>query len=63
MAKQKENSKPNKVEEPSVSYTLSNAKNKKASETDFDKEFENGYTSEQFKEEMYKRINAYPWKK
>lgn len=62
MAKQKENSKPNKVEEPSVSYSVS--KKQGVDENfDFEAEFENGLTAEQFKEEMHKRINAYPWKK
>ena len=56
-----------KLEEPSVLYQI--AKIKEASETDnetgfdFDKEWENGYTVEEFKEEMHKRIKAYPWKK
>lgn len=30
---------------------------------DFDKEWENGLTAQEFKTEMRKRINAYPWKK
>jgi len=29
---------------------------------DFDKAWENGYTPEEIKKEMRKRINAYPWK-
>ncbi|PRX52413.1 hypothetical protein [Salegentibacter salegens] len=32
-------------------------------EFDFDKEWENGLTGEEFKAEMRKRINKYPWKK
>ncbi|MBZ9731485.1 hypothetical protein LB467_17500 [Salegentibacter sp. JZCK2] len=32
-------------------------------EFNFDKEWENGLTGEEFKAEMLKRINAYPWKK
>tara|TARA_R100001369_G_scaffold64543_1_gene91748 strand:+ start:1416 stop:1616 length:201 start_codon:yes stop_codon:yes gene_type:complete len=32
-------------------------------EFDFDKEWENGLTGEEFKAEMRKRINEYPWKK
>ena len=30
---------------------------------DFDAEMERGYTPEEFKVEMVKRIKAYPWKK
>ena len=32
-------------------------------EFDFDKELGNGLTGEEFKAEMRKRINEYPWKK
>lgn len=32
-------------------------------EFDFDKEWENGLTGEEFKAEMRKRISAYPWEK
>ncbi|SHG11687.1 hypothetical protein SAMN05444483_10513 [Salegentibacter echinorum] len=35
----------------------------KESGFDFDKEWENGYTGKEFKAEMRKRINSYPWKK
>lgn len=34
----------------------------KESEFDFEKEWENGYTPEEFKAEMLKRLNSYPWK-
>lgn len=56
-----------KLEEPEIWYQISKIKEESESEEktefDFDKEFENGYTPEQFKEEMHKRIKAYPWKK
>lgn len=35
---------------------------KKRSEFDFDKEFARGYTPDEFRREMHKRIKAYPWK-
>jgi hypothetical protein len=54
-----------KLEEPRILYQISKLKEESEKETefDFDKEFENGYTPEEFKEEMFKRIKAYPWKK
>ena len=56
-----------KLEEPEVWYQISKLKEESESEKepefDFDKEFENGYAPEEFKEEMHKRIKAYPWKK
>jgi len=54
-----------KLEEPSVLYKIAKIKEESESETefDFDKEWENGYTVEEFKAEMHKRIKAYPWKK
>jgi len=52
-----------KLEEPSILYQISKLKEESEKELDFDKEFENGYTPEEFKEEMHKRIKAYPWKK
>ncbi|SHN64627.1 hypothetical protein SAMN05444395_103144 [Flavobacterium fryxellicola] len=54
-----------KAEEPIVSYTISQTKseNERRNSFDFDAEFEKGYTPEQFKQEIFKRIKAYPWKK
>ena len=56
-----------KVEEPSILYQVAKIKEESEAETelgfDFDKEWENGYTAEEFKAEMHKRIKAYPWKK
>lgn len=54
-----------KLEEPSILYEIAKLKeeSEKEPEFDFDKEFENGYTAEEFKKEMHKRIKAYPWKK
>ncbi len=54
-----------KLEEPEVWYKISKIKeeSEQATEFDFDREFANGYTPEEFKKEMYKRIEAYPWKK
>lgn len=65
MNPEKENPKTTKVEEPSVAYESSKVKFKGIDPAtfDFDEEFKNGYTPEEFKEEMYKRIKAYPWKK
>lgn len=65
MNPKKENSKITKVEEPTSTYETSKIKFKGIDKTtfDFDEEFKNGYTPEQLKEEMHKRINAYPWEK
>lgn len=64
MNPKKENPKITKVEEPSVLYESSKVKFKGIDrETfDFDEEVRNGYTPEEFKAEMHKRIKAYPWK-
>jgi hypothetical protein len=65
MNAKKENSKINKVEEPSVEYEISKAKFKGIDRAtfDFDEEMKKGYTPEEFKAEMLKRIKAYPWEK
>lgn len=65
MNPKKENSKISKLEEPTETYETSKIKFKGIDTTtfDFDEEFKNGLTPEKFKEEMHKRINAYPWKK
>jgi hypothetical protein len=65
MDPKKENLKINEVEEPSVVYESSKIKFNGIDRAtfDFDKEFKNGYTPEEFKAEMHKRIKAYPWKK
>lgn len=65
MDSKKENSKISKAEEPYAACETSKIKFKGIDRTtfDFDEEFKNGLTPEQFKEEMHKRINAYPWKK
>ncbi|UPZ17464.1 hypothetical protein [Flavobacterium humidisoli] len=65
MDSDKENKKINKVEEPRVEYEIQKPKFKGIDpETfDFDTEFAKGLTPEEFKEEMYKRIKAYPWRK
>lgn len=54
-----------KVEEPAVVYESSKLKFEGVDSPafNFDEEFKKGYTPEQFKEEMFKRIKAYPWKK
>jgi len=54
-----------KLEEPTILYEIAKLKEESEKEAnfDFDKEFENGYTPEEFKEEMHKRVKAYPWKK
>ena len=50
-----------KAEEPAVLYIISKIKEEieKKSAFDFDAEWKRGYTSEQFKEEMHKRVKAY----
>jgi hypothetical protein len=65
MNAKKENPKVNKVEEPSVDYEVSKTKFKGIDRDtfNFDEEMKNGFTPEQFKAEMHKRIKAYPWKK
>lgn len=65
MDAKKGKSKIDKVEEPAVSYNVSETKQKgiNRSTFDFDAEIKKGYTPEEFKAEMHKRINAYPWKK
>jgi Zn-dependent M28 family amino/carboxypeptidase len=54
-----------KAEEAIVSNTISQTKSEseKLCSFDFDAEFEEGYTPDQFKQEIFKRIKAYPWKK
>ncbi len=65
MNPKKDNPKTTKVEEPNVAYESSKTKFKGIDRAsfDFDEEFKNGYTPEEFKAEMHKRIKAYPWKK
>jgi hypothetical protein len=65
MNPKKENLKVIKVEEPSVDYEFSKIKFKGIDRAtfNFDEEFKKGYTAEEAKAEMRKRINAYPWKK
>lgn len=58
-------SKIDKVEEAAAAYEFSKTKQQGIDHAtfDFDTEFEKGYTPEEFKAEMHKRIQAYPWKK
>ncbi|MFW0738560.1 hypothetical protein [Flavobacterium sp. T12S277] len=65
MKKKNENPRASKVEEPAVEYEVQKSKFKGIDrETfDFDAEFAKGLTPEEFKAEMFKRIEAYPWKK
>ena len=58
-------SKIDKVEEAAAAYEFSKQKQQGIDHTtfDFDAEFEKGLTVEEFKAEMHKRIQAYPWKK
>ena len=64
MNPEKKNTKINKVNEPSVSYSVSTTKQKGIdfSTFDFDKEFENGYTPEEAKAESIRRIREW-WEK
>jgi hypothetical protein len=65
MNSKKDNPKISKVEEPAIAYESSKLKFKGIDRAtfDFDLEVKNGYTPEEFKAEMHKRIKAYPWKK
>ena len=65
MNPKKENLKIAKVEEPSTAYEISKLKFQGIDRAtfDFDEEFKNGLTPDEFKAEMHKRIKAYPWKK
>jgi hypothetical protein len=65
MNPKKDNQKINKAEESSTAYEISKIKFKGIDRAtfDFDEEFKNGLTPEEFKAEMHKRIKAYPWKK
>jgi hypothetical protein len=65
MNPKKDNPKITKVEEPSIAYESSKVKFKGIDRAtfNFDEKFKKGYTAEEAKAEMRKRINAYPWKK
>lgn len=54
--------KKDKVEEPASLYEKTKPHGV-GEDFDFEKEFEKGLSAEEFKAEMYKRINEYPWKK
>ncbi|CAN1499033.1 hypothetical protein MCETHM1_00432 [Flavobacteriaceae bacterium] len=61
MNSKKENPKVNKVEEPSIVYESAKVKFKGIDRAtfDFDEEVRNGYTPEEFKAEMHKRIKGW----
>lgn len=61
MNPKKANPKITKVEEPSVVYETSKVEFKGIDRAtfDFEEEFKNGYTLEEFKTEMAKRIKVY----
>ncbi|MCW2120220.1 hypothetical protein [Flavobacterium sp. 7A] len=65
MSTEKNKKQSSEVKEPTVAYTGSQSKIALADQEgfDFDAEFAKGYTPEEFKQEMFKRIKAYPWKK
>ncbi len=65
MNPKKQKPKITKGKEPAVIYESSKLKSKGIDRDafDFDEEFKNGCTPEEFKAEMHKRIEAYPWKK
>jgi len=65
MNPKKDNPKISKVDEPSTAYESSKVKFKGIDRAtfDFDEEVRKGFTPEEFKAEMHKRIKAYPWKK
>ena len=62
MNRKKESLKVIKVEDPFVAYEASKIKFKGIDRATFEEEFKNGYTPEEFKAEMSKRIKEYPWK-
>ncbi|MBA3985571.1 MAG: hypothetical protein H0X63_03125 [Flavobacteriales bacterium] len=51
------------VTDLSVLEQIEAIKNRNPKPFDFEKEWENGLTLDEFRAEMQKRINAYPWKK
>lgn len=61
MNPKKENPKITKVEEPALAYETSKIKFKGIDRAtfDFDEEFKNGLTPEEFKAEMHKRIKGW----
>lgn len=65
MNPKKINPKINIAEEPALAYETPKMKFKGIDRAtfDFDEEVKNGYTPEEFRAEMHKRIKAYPWKK
>ncbi len=65
MDAEKKKSENTKAEEPSVDYETSKIKFKGIDRAtfNFDEEVKKGYTLEEAKAEMFKRIKAYPWKK
>jgi hypothetical protein len=65
MKPKNENLNVNNLGVPSVFYESSKVKFKGIDRAtfDFDEEVRNGYTPEEFKAEMHKRIQAYPLKK
>lgn len=65
MQKKKEEVRASEVEEPAVEYEVQKSKFKGIDQEtfDFDAEFAKGLTPEEFKAEMFKRIQAYPRKK
>lgn len=62
---EKNKSENSKAEEPSIGYETSKIRFKGIDRAtfNFDEEVKKGFTPEEFKVEMYKRIKAYPWKK
>lgn len=56
------NPKKEKVQEPTSAYETKKQQGI-GKDFNFDEEFKKGLTAEEFKAEMIKRINAYPWKK
>ena len=56
------NSKKSKVQEPASTYEIKKQQGIGA-DFNFEEEFKKGVSVEEFKAEMHKRINAYPWKK
>lgn len=53
----------NKAKEPEVVYEKEQSKKTAVPNIDFEKEFANGLTSEEFLSEIKNRIRKYPWKK
>lgn len=65
MNAKKKNTENSKVKELAVEYEVQKPEFRviERETFDFDAEFANGLTPDEFREEMIKRVKSYPWKK